>query len=571
MKPPQLRATFWALALIPVLVSGCSGKDDPTDAAPEEMDAPIEAPVEDTGAIAEEEAPEDEFPYEATPPRREVRGGAGGATVHRDAAVIVAGEMKLEVRPNSLKAPMVVQISTQTPESLNLELPPGLLVGAGSGTPRDAGFLPVARWHIPLLYEMEPGTVLEVLSWHPQLLTWLNLGDAAVTSSGTHALFFTMVMGDVVLRKKPVRDPENDALCPGPNFKLREEWPGREEMTVGLTPEPERIARDHAFRYLADFRLSDAAHRINFKNEEVMGAWHRNAVPGQSYADEDFLMDPNGAAALTLLEHYVGHEWVDPFTGESAVQVRLTEAYDSMIEHSKPSTHYQGRGLDLTLSPVPPPGAASRRAYYGRLARLSVCSGFDYVLFEDNFHVHASVHPAKVAVLVQGEDGQYGVLRGDLWAPERWELLPYRWDKTKLEARELAWTGWSTIEIRGGADEAALMIHADDGTARRDVATAFTPIRRMQIGTQELRVAADQLYLVNTHGRAPVGSGQSEEDVVRVPTPVQFPLQDWTVIDAAFRPHDKTRKAWKEVGEELGARARVEEAMAAQRAEEDAP
>lgn len=539
--------------LFPALfaLSACaSASDEPTEIVAE-LETSDDAEQE---PLAEEETGSEAFPFEVVPPARAVRAGAGGATVHRDAAVIVAGEMRLEVRPNSLKEPAVVQISTRLPSELDLELPPGLLVGAGSGSPRDAGFLPVARWHIPLVYEMDPGTVLEVLSWHPQLLTWLNLGDATVTSEGTHALFFTMVMGDVVLRKKPIRDPENDALCPGPNFKLREEWPGTEAMTVGLTPLTERVTRDDAFRYLADFRLSSAAHRIAFKNEEVLGAWHRNAVAGKSYTDEDFLMDPNAAAALTLLEHYVGHEWVDPYTGESAVQVRLTEAYDSMIEHSSPSTHYQGRSLDLTLSPVPPPGPASRRAYYGRLARLSYCSGFDYVLFEDNFHVHASVQGTKVAVLVQGDDGRYGILHGDLWAPQHWTLVPFRWTDADLVPLELAWTGWTTLEVRGAASEQALFLHVETGQARRDAATDFAALRTIQIGTQELRVADEQLYWVNTDGVPVLGSGNDEGSVVRVTSPVQFPLHSWRVIDASFRPHTKTRDAWASIHTELEAR-----------------
>src|SRR5699024_10205169 len=98
--------------------------------------------------------------FETIPDSREFKSGSSGATVHQDAATIVAGDMRLEVRPNSLKEPQVVQIATKTPENLNLSLPAGLLVGAASGSPRDVGFIPVARWYIPLMYTMEGGTEL---------------------------------------------------------------------------------------------------------------------------------------------------------------------------------------------------------------------------------------------------------------------------------------------------------------------------------------------------------------------------------------------------------------------------
>lgn len=532
-----LRRSAVAASLCLALLVGCSTSEAPAPHAhPALPKPPPVIPIDD------DEAQGDPLFLDAPTPR-EVRHGEGGATVHRDHAIIVAGEMHLDVRPNSLKEPMIAQVRTKSLEEFEVELPTGLLVGAAHGSPRDAGFLPVARWHIPLDYELPPGTTLEVLSWHPQLLTWMNLGDTQVNAAGTHAVFFTMVMGDVVLRRKPVRDPTNDELCPGSNFRLKEEWPGAEDVTVGLTPETERVSREDAFRYMADFRLTDAYPRIAFKNEELLGAWHRNAVAGQSYTDEDFLMDPNGAAALAILEYYVSHEWVDPYTGEPAVRVRLTEAYDSMIEHSRPSTHYQGRGIDLTLDPVPPPGSRSRRAYYGRLSRLAVCAGFDYVLFEDNFHVHASVLPTKVATLVLGDDERFGVLVGDLWAPERWTLLRHRWTAEELDARSLAWTGWNTIEVRGEGED-ALFLHAEDEAPRTGPRTDDPGRRHVQLRTQELRVMSEQLYFVNTDGRPPIGSGRVDDEAVRVAGPTQFPLGDWRVQDAVFRPHTKTREAW---------------------------
>lgn len=535
-------------ALLTTLCLACSADDD----APAEAERSLLDESSLGESDFEEDSPESEDTsdapeFEEIPPANAFREGAGGATVHRDAATIVAGDMRLEVRAKSLKEPQVVQIATREPNDFDRVLPAGLLVGAGTGSPRDAGFLPVARWHIPLMYQMEADTVLEVLSWHPLLKTWLNLGDAAVTPNGTHALFFTMVMGDVVLRKKPIKAIDvGGELCPGETFRLREEWPDKEDAAVGLSAEENRMSREDAFRYLNDYRLGNGLAQCVFKNEETLGLWHRNAVAGESYIDEDYLMDPNAAAALQVLELLVAHEWTDPYTGEPAVQIRVTEAYDSLAEHSSTSSHYHGRALDLTFSPVPPPGSRPRREYYGRLARLAVCAGFDYVLFEDNFHVHASVLSTEVAALVQDADGQYGVLSGDLIAPEQWKLHTYRWNADAFEATTIAWGGWNTLEVGSAEDEALLLQRGRSGFERKETRT-HTPIRRIRTGTQELRVVADRLYLVNTEGRPSIGSGDEEHGAVAVPTPVQFPLGDWRVVDASFRPHTKTRKAWREL------------------------
>lgn len=536
------------IAFVTTCCIGCaSGEESAEDAEHHEIheSTSVEHPADQE--VVDAEDANDAPAFETIPPTSTFEDGSGGATVHREAATIVAGDMRLEIRPNSLKESQVVQIATRKPSDFTRVLPAGLLVGAGTGSPRDAGFLPVARWHIPLIYQMEPGTTLEVLSWHPQLKTWLNLGDTTVTSNGTHAVFFTMVMGDVVLRKKPVKSIEIDeSLCPGDNFRLREEWPGKEKLAVGLSTEENRVSREDAFRYLNDYRLGNGLAQCVFKNEETLGMWHRNAVAGESYIDEDYLMDPNAAAALHILELLVAQEWTDPYTGEPAVQIRVTEAYDSLGEHSSTSSHYHGRALDLTFSPVPPPGSKPRREYYGRLARLAVCAGFDYVLFEDNFHVHASVLSSKVAALVQDTDGRYGVLSGDLIAPEQWVLHGHRWDADDFEATSIAWGGWDTLEVRDDAGDALLLRRGRSGV-KHGKANESEPIRRIRTGTQELRVAADHLYLVNTEGRPSIGSGDERHSAVAVPTPVQFPLGDWRVVDASFRPHTKTRKAWREV------------------------
>ncbi len=100
---------------------------------------------------------------------------------------------------------------------------------------------------------------------------------------------------------------------------------------------------------------------------------------------EDSLMHPALLQPLARLNLLVQAEW------GSAVQLRVTDAYDSLLEHDPPqaeerltySLHYEGRAVDLTTWPVD-------RSRYGRLCALAHCAGFDWVLNEGT-HCHASV------------------------------------------------------------------------------------------------------------------------------------------------------------------------------------
>jgi hypothetical protein len=132
-----------------------------------------------------------------------------------------------------------------------------------------------------------------------------------------------------------------------------------------------RIKRDTcAYRQLVE--LVDPT--IIFKQEE--------APP---FAIEDGLMHPAMVRSLARLNELVQDEW------QGAVQLRVTDAYDSLLEHDPPQTdeqltyslHYEGRAIDLTLWPID-------RTQYGRLCTLAHCAGFDWVLHEGT-HCHASV------------------------------------------------------------------------------------------------------------------------------------------------------------------------------------
>ncbi len=110
------------------------------------------------------------------------------------------------------------------------------------------------------------------------------------------------------------------------------------------------------------------------------------------YNTEDFLLHPAMLIPLTRLNHLVQTEW------NGAYQLRVTDAYDSLLEHDPPesnpatrySLHYEGRAVDLTTWPVEP-------GLYGRLCVLAHCAGFDWVHHEGS-HCHASLKTSSLCL-----------------------------------------------------------------------------------------------------------------------------------------------------------------------------
>jgi hypothetical protein len=121
-----------------------------------------------------------------------------------------------------------------------------------------------------------------------------------------------------------------------------------------------RLARgDSRWRRLA---LCHAPH-VLFKDEERTGA--------------DQLMTTRLCELLSHLESAVEKEW-------PGLVLRITEAWDEDDEHGRGSLHYEGRAADITTSDSEP-------NRLGRLARLAVEVGLDWVYFENRSHVHVSV------------------------------------------------------------------------------------------------------------------------------------------------------------------------------------
>jgi hypothetical protein len=106
--------------------------------------------------------------------------------------------------------------------------------------------------------------------------------------------------------------------------------------------------------------------KIVFKDEEGTGA--------------DRMMTQRLSDRLDRLANLVASEWSDE-------KLRVTEAWDENNEHAGSSLHYEGRAADLTTFPL-------AGAKLGRLGRLAVDAGCDWVFFENSAHVHVSVKKA---------------------------------------------------------------------------------------------------------------------------------------------------------------------------------
>lgn len=113
--------------------------------------------------------------------------------------------------------------------------------------------------------------------------------------------------------------------------------------------------------------------------------WQRLApcrAPGLVFKDEerngsDRYMTPRLCELLGRLARAVEKEW-------PGLSLRVTEAWDGQGEHGRASLHYEGRAADLTTSDSEP-------TRLGRLGRLAVDAGLDWVYFENRSHVHVSV------------------------------------------------------------------------------------------------------------------------------------------------------------------------------------
>ena len=141
---------------------------------------------------------------------------------------------------------------------------------------------------------------------------------------------------------------------------------------------------------LCRIQRESCAYRHLIGNPDPTIMFKRDEEP--PYDQEDILVHPAMLMPLTRLNDLVVAEW------GGAVQLRVTDAYDSLLEHDlaqvdesrKVALHFEGRSIDLTTWPID-------SAQYGRLCALAHCAGFDWVHHEGD-HCHASIKAESLCV-----------------------------------------------------------------------------------------------------------------------------------------------------------------------------
>ncbi|RME98817.1 MAG: hypothetical protein D6768_16420 [Chloroflexi bacterium] len=173
----------------------------------------------------------------------------------------------------------------------------------------------------------------------------------------------------------PTSTPTPEALC-DPAFL----WAGQTISSSGSYTETETAA---AGPMACRIERGDCAyHRLVGQLDPTI-VFKREETP--PFDGEDILMHPAMLYPLSRLNALVLNEW------GGDVQLRVTDAYDSLLEHDlkqtnparKYSLHFEGRSIDLTTWPID----LNR---YPRLCALAHCAGFDWVQNEGD-HCHASV------------------------------------------------------------------------------------------------------------------------------------------------------------------------------------
>ena len=342
----------------------------------------------------------------------------------------------------------------------------------------------------PINRPVPAGTSVELLAFSRSMDAFWVIGSAKVTSEGTVKFSSNFFSQYVVIAKPELQTTS----CEGDNFKVHQKIPNRsEESVTGLVEKTDRMTREDAFKVMSDMRLFPRADMILFKDEE-----RKKSRKKGKFKEEDFLVDPRLADPLITLGEIVLEQWVDPIGGGPAFQLRVTDSYDSMIEHSKRSNHYRGKALDLTLSPVPASTPDARKKKYGKLSRLAFCAGFEYVHFENKFHIHVSSRSTRIAYVETSEEGRSLIL-SDLDGKRRVSLsrnAPISMDDIEVQNLSFDSDG-NFLELKGrqGGQPVFYRFNLTDNT-----------VRKVQVEEPDLGVFSKPFIIIDPSLRVDAGS-----------------------------------------------------------------
>lgn len=185
-------------------------------------------------------------------------------------------------------------------------------------------------------------------------------GYGTIMAYGSNRFFKSIL--DVILNRLSTNSQKSLAAPIMPKSLVGEKSPNLPEQNVKASgPFKNKILRDTPeFNTL----VTNTNSNVIYKDEEKTGA--------------DQIMTPKLSSAVDYLANLVMQKW------NGQVKLRITESWDENNEHSNNSLHYEARAADMTTSDLD-------KSKLSTLFDLAKTAGFDWVWYEDETHIHASV------------------------------------------------------------------------------------------------------------------------------------------------------------------------------------
>jgi len=175
------------------------------------------------------------------------------------------------------------------------------------------------------------------------------------------------------------------------------------------------------------------------------------------------------------------------------------------------------------------------------------------VLFENQFHIHASVVASEVALVTHADDGTYDIALARFDGGLRTVESGIGWDAAEVELADFRYEAPGRFEVRGqraGQGEERFVLtrsglRADPPSdvelaalQQPDVDPAISPD-----GLRRVVVRDGRAFVTYTTPLPPPGSVDREGIPLHVEYPLPLGGPGVRVVDAAFRDHPRTREA----------------------------